>query len=251
MIDSSASKQGNSMIRPTHSRRAALVFAALLSTIFSTFFCATATADMYVDRSIVVFEPGEPARQDIKVTNSDTEDMYVQVEVLEVTKAGTVDEIRATVTDPSKLKLLATPNKLVIPPNGQKLIRIVNLKPDNTEERIYRINVTPIVPPLEEDSSQLRIVVAYQILAIIQPDSPASTLNAQRNGKMMTFVNNGNTNVLLSDGKQCNPSNSTECKDLTSRRLYANNEWQLELPFDAPVTYSIRSFDGIKTQVYP
>jgi len=67
---------------------------------------------------------------------------------------------------------------------------------------------------------------------------------------VMTFVNSGNTNVLPSDGKQCNPISPTECSDLTSHRLYADNEWQLELPFDAPVTYSIRSFDGIKTQVF-
>lgn len=219
--------------------------------LFVAIFSGSAFADMYVDRSIVVFEPGEPARQDIKVSNSDPEDMYVQVEVLEVRKAGSVDEIRAKVSDPSKLKLLATPNKIIIPPNGQKLIRIVNLQQDNDQERIYRINVTPIVPPLEEDSSQLRIVVAYQILAIIQPNVPASQLNAQRNGKVMTFVNKGNTNVLLSDGNQCNPAAPAECTDLTSRRLYADNEWQLELPYDAPVTYSIRSFDGIKTQVYP
>jgi hypothetical protein len=88
-------------------------------------------------------------------------------------------------------------------------------------------------------------------MAIIQPNDAASTLNVQRNGTIVTFVNNGNTNVLLSDGKQCDPTNPANCSDLTSRRLYANNEWQLELPYDAPVTYSIRSFDGIKTQVFP
>lgn len=224
----------------------------LATAIFLVGLCASPVwADMYVDRSIVIFEPGQPARQDVKVSNSEPEDIFVQVDVLEVKKAGTVDETREIVSDPSKLKLLATPNKLIIPGNGQKLIRIVNLQVDNNEERIYRINVTPIVPPLEEDSSQLRIVVAYQILAIVQPNDPNSTLNAQRNGRMMTFVNNGNTNILFSDGKQCEPDNPDNCTDLTSRRLYANNEWQLELPFDAPVTYSIRSFDGIKTQIFP
>lgn len=209
-----------------------------------------ATADMYVDRSIVTFVPGESTRQDIKVSNTDPSEMYVQVEVLKVVKAGTPDEERITVSNPAEMQLLATPNKLVIPSNGQKLIRIVNLEPDNTEERVYRINVTPIVAPLEEESSQLRIVVAYQILALVQPDKPNSTLNVQRKGRAITFVNNGNTNVLLSDGQQCNPEKPDECTELTSRRLYANNEWQLELPYDSPVTYSIRSFDGIKTQVF-
>ena len=93
-----------------------------------------------------------------------------------------------------------------MPPNGQKLVRIVNLQTSNDVERVYRINVTPIAPPLEEDASQLRIVVAYQILAIVQPDEPSSDLNVTRNGQTLVMENRGNTNVLLSDGRQCDPA---------------------------------------------
>ena len=210
-----------------------------------------ALGDMYVDRSIVIFEPGDAPRQDVKVSNSDPEDVYVQVEVLEVTNPGTDSEERQLITDPKALKLLATPNKLIVPPNGQKLIRIVNLQTANDDERVYRINVTPIAPPLEEDTSQLRIVVAYQILAIVQPDEPNTDLKVNRSGKQLTLTNSGNTNVLLSDGRQCDPANPAICEELTSRRLYADNEWTLDLPFDGPLSYSIRSFDGIKTEVFP
>ncbi len=208
-----------------------------------------ATADMYVDRSIVIFEPGGQPREDVKVSNSDEENIYVQVDVLEVRNPGAPNEERVKVSDPKQLKLIATPNKLVIPPNSQKLVRIVNLQAQNSEERVYRINVTPIVAPLEEASSQLRIVVAYQILTIIQPDEPYTALSAVREGKTLNFANNGNSNVLLSDGTQCNPEDPTVCEELTSKRLYAGNQWVLDLPFDAPVTYSVRSFDGIKKQV--
>ncbi len=111
--------------------------------------------------------------------------------------------------------------------------------------------MTPIVPPLEEEASQLRIVVAYQILTIVQPDEPESTLSVSRKGKVASFANRGNTNVLLSEGQQCNPVDENDCRELTSKRLYAGNTWELELPFDAPLTYSVRSFDGIKKEVFP
>lgn len=223
------------------------IVAILLFLMFAPF----ATADMYVDRSIVIFEPGDTPRQDIKVSNSGTEDVYVQVEVLEVLNPGQPDEERLAITDPKDIKLLATPNKLIIPPKGQKLFRIVNLQASNETERVYRINVTPIAAPLEEDTSQLRIVVAYQILTIIQPNEPNSDLKVARTGKTLTIENKGNSNVLMSDGQQCDPSEPGNCVELTSQRLYAGNSSEMELPFDAPVTYSIRSFDGIKTQVFP
>jgi len=208
-------------------------------------------ADMYVDRSIVTFEKGSQLKEDVKVTNSADENIYVQVEVLEVRNPGHADERRARVTDPSAMKLIATPDKLIIPPNGQKYVRIVNLQTANDEERIYRVNFKPIVAPLEDQTSQLRIVVAYQILTIVHPDSPDSILRANRTGKLIDFKNLGNTNVLLSDGIQCHPANHEQCEELTSKRLYAGNNWTLDLPFDAPVSFSIRGFDGIRKQVFP
>lgn len=214
-------------------------------------FSLLAYGDMYVDRSIVVFPPQSSPRQDVKVTNTDDETIYIAVEVYRVLHPGSEDEERIQHNDPKVLKLLATPNKLVIPPNGQKLVRIMNLDRDSEEERVYRINVTPIVPPLEENVSQLRIVVAYQILTIVQPANPVIQLAAERNGKTIRFTNNGNSNMLLSEGKQCDLASADNCEKLESHRLYAGNSWELKLPYDAPVSYSVRSFDGIKQQVFP
>ncbi|MDZ7685203.1 MAG: hypothetical protein U5O39_09585 [Gammaproteobacteria bacterium] len=147
--------------------------------------------------------------------------------------------------------MLATPSKLIIPAGSRKLVRIVNLQTSNERERVYRINVTPIVPPLEEEKSQLRIVVAYQILTIVQPDVPDTNLSVTRDGTTITFENDGNSNVLLSDGRQCRAEAEEECQELASRRLYAGNTWELSLPFDAPVRYSVRTYDGIRQEVFP
>jgi len=212
---------------------------------------AVAQAEMYVDRSIVIFEPGEQPREDVEVSNTGDDVMYVQVEVLKVENPGTPDEQRVKVDNPQELKLLATPSKLIIPAGSRKLVRIVNLQASNERERVYRINVTPIVPPLEEEKSQLRIVVAYQILTIVEPNEPNTNLSVTRDGTTITFENNGNSNVLLSDGRQCRTEAEEECQELASRRLYAGNTWEVSLPFDAPVRYSVRTYDGIRQEVFP
>lgn len=219
--------------------------------VFLMTWVAFSHADMYVDKSIVTFEPGAQPRQDVRVTNSSEDVMYIQVDAFAVQDPGTDNEERIKITNPQDHKLVATPNKLVIPAGGHKLVRILNLDPKTEEERIYRINVTPIVAPLAEETSQLKIVVAYQILAIVQPQEPRSRLEVTRTGKTISFANHGNTNVLLGDGRQCSTEDPSQCEELTSRRLYSGNTWDLDLPFDAPVSYSVRSFDGIKNEVFP
>lgn len=212
---------------------------------------AVTQAEMYVDRSIVIFEPGAQPREDVEVSNTGDDVMYVQVEVIKVENPGTPDEKRVKVDNPQDLKLLATPSKLIIPAGSRKLVRIVNLQTSNERERVYRINVTPIVPPLEEEKSQLRIVVAYQILTIVEPNEPNTDLSVTRDGTTITFENNGNSNVLLSDGRQCRTEAEEGCQELASRRLYAGNTWELSLPLDAPVRYSVRTYDGIRQEVFP
>lgn len=237
-------------MRPANSRVKLMKRAAILGMMLLAY-AQIGFAEMYVDKSIVTFEPGQPPRQDVRVSNSGSDVMYVQVETFVVKDPGTASEERVLVTNPQEGKLVASPNKLVIPPGGHKLVRILNLDPKSAEERIYRINVTPIAPPLEEQTSQLRIVVAYQVLTIVQPAEPHTKLEVSRTGKQVTFTNQGNTNILLSDGRQCSQADPTACKTLDSHRIYAGSSWALELPYDAPLSYSVRSFDGIKNEVFP
>jgi len=217
-----------------------------LLSVVGLFVINSVSADIFVDRAIVRLSPDAPPREDIKVINNGTEEGFVQVDVFEVRDPGTDKEERIKVTDPAAVKLIASPSKLAIPPNGQKLVRIVNLDPSSTQERIYRINVTPVLPPLQEESgSVVRVVVAYQLLVIVDPAAPREDLDIQRSGYRLTISNNGNTNVLISDGKQCDPA-SDHCVDIAAHRVYPGNNWDTELVFDSPVTFKLTSFNGIR-----
>lgn len=201
-------------------------------------------AGILLDKSIVEFSDGGTPRQDIWVINDDTENAYVKIQVLEVLNPGTGEETRDEVTDPDKISFVATPSKLVIPPKGRKLVRLVNLAPIG-EERVYRVNFTPILPPLEEEEgATVRVVIAYQVLALIHPESPVENLQVSRQGDTLKFHNKGNSYVLLGGGSQCD-AQGNNCEDLPARRLYAGNEWQVTLPYaDTPANYSFTNFKG-------
>jgi len=215
-------------------------------------FTANAWAGIFVDRSIVTFEQGAASRQDVRVTNDDAENpAYIQVEVLSVESPGTDAEQQVRMTDPEHMTLLATPEKMIIPPGGQKLVRIVNLEPGTEAERIYRVNVTPILPPLQDEAegNLVRVVVAYQLLVIVPPALPEASWTAKREGKKLTFTNTGNTNLLLHTGRQCAAPGSEDCRELVTHRLYAGNTWTQDLPFDQPAEYLVQSLEGEKKEI--
>jgi len=212
------------------------------------------SADIYVDRAIVRFAADEEPRKDIKVINNGDDIGYVDIEIFEVRDPGTEKETRIKVTDPEDLKLLVSPSKLAIPANSEKLVRIVNLAPGQNSEKIYRINITPVLPPLQDDEgSTVRVVVAYQLLVIIDPTQPQEDLEIRREENQLFVQNNGNTNVLISNGKQCAIQAESEsknikenCFNIPSHRVYPGNLWQVEIEKELPAILTLTNFNGVR-----
>ena len=186
-------------------------------------------AALSLDRVIVYFKPNELPRQDVVVSNVDNENLYLQTEVYNVINPGTEKEERVRVTDPAQLKLLATPAKSVIPPNGRKTVRLVSLETPKDKELVYRVTFRPVVGELEAQQTGVKILVAYQALVFVRPQNPEYNVAATvSNGKMM-FTNSGNMNVVLRNGKYC--ASEENCTDLTDgTRIYAGGRWEMPLP---------------------
>jgi P pilus assembly chaperone PapD len=230
--------------------KSGLLCTRILLTVVLVFLAPVTQAGILLDKAIVEFKPDEPPRQDVVVINdSETENAYVQVEVLEVVNPGTEQEERRKITDPDEMQFVASPAKLVIPPNGRKQVRLVNLAGPGDQEKVYRVNFTPVLPPLEEPGSKIRVVVAYQVLVLIHPNEPTVDLIANRDGKTLSLQNQGNSYVFVSAGRQCN-TKGENCQDLPSRRLYAGNTWKLDLPYTTPVTFTLVSFKGSRNETY-
>lgn len=201
---------------------------------------APAAAEMQLDRSILVFDADGAPRQDVEVTNSDDAPLYLDTEVLLVTAPGTDAEARTAVDDPGAAGILVTPARAVVPPGGRQLLRIVLLEDAPAEDRIYRINVKPVLPPLQPRQTAVKVVVAYQLLVIQRPRDPAPDLVWSREGDRISFENLGNSNVVLFNGRQCADfETETDCTEIDgARRLYAGNRWTLDLPRSGPVEFT-------------
>ncbi len=209
----------------------------------SLFLPSTALAGMALSNAIVHFEPGQPARQDVEISNVGDEPLYVQVEPKAVLNPGSDKEERRNITDPREYGLLVTPNRLVIPPGTARVMRLVNLglgdaaTPD--QERIFRITARPVAGEFEAKTSGLKVLIGYEVLAIVYPNKPTPTLEVDRSGRQLSVRNTGNTNVFLQEGFQCETPGAAEdsCTSIPGRRLYPGNEWQLTLPHDLPVKF--------------
>jgi P pilus assembly chaperone PapD len=213
---------------------------------------------MFIDNAIINFLPNDTPRHDVRVFNNKNETLYVKIELMTVENPGTEQEKRIKIVNPENAKILVTPAKMVIPPNSIKTLRVVNLDEELAEEKIYRINITPIPPPLQVEEfsgSKVRIVTAYQILALVAPLQPNYDLIAERNGKTLTLTNKGNSYVLITQGRQCPrdaPSqDSTGCVKLQSKRLYSGNQFSYKLSFDTPVQLDLQSVLGSDSTIIP
>lgn len=205
-------------------------------------------ASMVLDRSIVTFVPGKAPREDVTINNPDPDPLFIEVEVLEVRNPGTDKEERIVVRNPEEIGLIATPKRLVVPAGSRRVVRLVNLMGHDATERVYRVNIKPVVAPEEEDaknstkSMNVKILVAYQLLVFVAPEKSESLVEGRREGTTLHLHNKGNVNAHLYNGRQCNPGEAKEqCAIPQGLRLYPGNARTITLPRDQAVDFVIES----------
>jgi len=169
-----------------------------------------ANAQMAIDRLWVDIASGKVARSDLVIRNESKDRYYVTVTVSEVVSPGTPEERRVTETDPEKLGLLVTPQRLIMDPGQMRAIRLVSLNRDLARDRVYRVNVTPQVGKLDVAQSDttsrgiaIKMLTAFDALVTVRPDGARGTLVATPANGMLTLGNTGNSNILLLDGEVC------------------------------------------------
>jgi P pilus assembly chaperone PapD len=230
-------------LMPSHVFLRKLALFALIS------FAGVLHAGINVDRTIIDFHADQLPREDVIVSNQSDETAYVKVEILEVINPGEPNEERKVVDNLDTISFVATPAKLVIPPKGRKQVRLVNLAVSD-KEKVYRINFTPVAAPLSGDEGMgVRILIAYQVLALIHPTKPVEKLEVSRKAKQLTISNTGNTYALISNMKQCDDKGKGCKDDIAGKRLYPGNSHTFELPFEnTEVSYRLTNFKGAKVE---
>lgn len=216
---------------------------------------AASHASLVLNRSIVIYDEPDVRVRDVLVRNAAEDDyLFLDVNVQGVVRPGSNDEALVPLDD-LEPDFIASPNRIALAPREDSLVRLLNIGRDPDRERVYRINVTPVAPPMEfggveHSQSRLRVMVAYQVLVVVLPEAPVATVEVSRDGRDVVFTNGGNANYLLTNGFQCNPAAPDECVELTSRRIYGETRWHARLPFDGPFRYTVRTHDAIGERVF-
>ena len=223
------------MPSPLHAALRPLLMAAALIVASAP----DAGATLQVDRIEVELLAANGYRGDVAVTNdSGDETAYVEVLVFEVLRAGTAEEQRVEHRSPEEAGFLAAPRQLVLSPGQTKLVRLVSVDPPATEDRIFRVQIRPVVGDLTGQGMVVKVVLGYDMLVIVRPDGGAPEIVGERQGRRLVLRNRGNSTGYLLDGKSCDAGGST-CTELPGKRMYPGNELAVELPHDGPVTYRL------------
>lgn len=209
--------------------RALLLLAAVCT-------ASAAQAEMVLSQVIVDLNADKAPRDDIEVWNSGTERMYVQAEPFEIAAAGTDKEQRIAATDPEASGILVSPQRLVLAPGERRLVRIALLAERPASDRVYRVAIKPVVGEVTADTNAVKVLVGYDVLVIVRPETRSGDVVADRQGNTLILHNEGNTSQEIFQGRQCDASGN-DCRALPAKRLYPGAAWEQTLPFDTPVSY--------------
>ena len=203
----------------------------------------SADAQLSINRLWLDFEPGSAPRSDLVIRNDSSDRYYITVQPYEITAPGTPAEARVTMADPDQLGLLVTPNRLILEPGASRSIRVVSLNEELTQDRIYRVLITPQVGNIAAgerapDDSELaiKVLAAYDVLVVARPRQIEPQLEVNRAAQQVVIRNTGNSNVLLFDGRACPTEDAAEndpaCRQLPSTRLYPGAD--ITIPLEQP-----------------
>jgi hypothetical protein len=221
-----------------------------ISSLLILFFCSemAVASSITVNPLTVVFETVDERYKDIKIFNTGDDTAYVNIELSKVVNPGTEQkELVQMKTDPLSFGLVASPNKLIIPPTQSRIVRLMRLLKNNETDGVYQVKIVPATGTLQaiKDGQEnvvagVKVVVGYNVSVRILPLQPEVNLTFERQGTQVNVTNSGNTSVLLSDGAQCdnNPDETKRvCQELPVKRVYAGSAWQFTLPFDREFSY--------------
>jgi P pilus assembly chaperone PapD len=197
-----------------------------------------AGANIVLSQVILDLVPGAPTAQDIEVWNNGAERSYVIAEPAEVIAPGQAEERRETNPNPEISGILVTPQRMILEPGQRRLIRVSAVAPRLAQDRIYRVAVKPVAGDVTASATALKLLIGYDVLVIYRPEKMQGKVSATRSPGFITFRNDGNTNVEMFEGEQCEVAGKA-CKSLPANRLYPGMNWRVPIGLATPVKYRI------------
>ncbi len=219
--------------------------------LLSIMSCFGATASQIrLDNHDVVFNNNEKTKKVVTVYNIDPKTpAYVDIVVNEVLEPSLVTKSPMKKYDtPKESGLFVSPGKMaIIEGVKSETLSIININQKLDKERVYRIDVRPVISGFEKKANMsVKVLMAYDIVVHVQPDNPYIAYDYLFDDNKLMLKNTGNARFYLSNGKACNQAD--ECTDMPKGYVYSDYTSQLSVANDTTyVSYDL-VMSGQKTQ---
>jgi P pilus assembly chaperone PapD len=217
--------------------------------IFSLF---AQSNEIALSKNIITFEKNQNKKVTLDILNLRIENTsYIETIIREVQEPqkGTKSNLLIPLT-PKEAGLFVTPNKQIIH-KGQDsgLLSIINVNQNLEKERVYRIDVKPVISGMDSNSATgpaIKVLLAYDILVYVQPNNPTMTYDYNFNDTKFIIKNTGNTHFTLDNGNACD--NQNNCNSLIGGNLFSQKVASITIePSIKYVSYDIK-MKGKKTK---
>ena len=196
---------------------------------------SVAYGQISVSRSVIEFSKSAKV-QDIEVVNKGENKVYLDLKVAQIINPESENAQRVELEDPRTSPVIVSPRQLLIPPGERRRMRVILRKGATDTDQVFRLAVKPYTGSVKVDdaggdkkSSAIKVLVGYDLLLLSRPERLNPDMTVSRNSNSISFVNNGNTNVLLRKIEQCDVA-ANSCVELQPNRLYAGERYTIELP---------------------
>jgi hypothetical protein len=133
-------------------------------------------------------------------------DAYFNIVINEVLEPSKISKSpMAVVDDPIASGLLVSPSRSVVKAGeGKKSVSVLNLNQNLNKERVYRIDVSPVISGLKEVSkAQVKVLVGYDVLVHLQPANAKIQYQKGKKDGRFTLTNTGNSHFIATNGMAC------------------------------------------------
>ena len=227
-----------------------------------------------INKSIITFKDNKNISEKYEIKNGFPHKAYIDTELYEIIYPGTKKQHKVIYKSVDKTTKVGmsfykkmkgknveikdyidsgihfTPNKLILEENGNfldtKSISILNLNESLAKERVYRLKTFPIIAGFKNNNkvTGVKILIQYEILILVQPNTPILSYEVDFDNNLMTIKNKGNSNFILEKLTQCD-NQGVNCYELTSKRIYADASHSYKLKYTTPISVKL-NFGGIR-----
>lgn len=204
-----------------------------------TFVEQSAQCQVTVDKIIHTFTHESARFQNVTVKNGSDKVLWINVIATEVKNPGGKEETRTVTRD-----LIGAPKRFKLESGSSRMVRLLLRTPAHDMEKVFRVRFDPHPEDFsnknttngqvkEDTRTKVNVVFTMGMLLFAEPRNKRTSLKHTRKGNTITFTNQGNSNILLTDLKVCQTREDVKkdnCKSIDGTRVYPNNSWSVTVP---------------------